>query len=282
MNTNKTRKFAVPVMAAFILAFAFLLSMTGCDKDDDHNPAPPQTKTFVLVHGAFQGAYAWKYVKAQLEAAGQKVVVVELPGHGSDQTPVATLTLNSYRNKVISAITGISGKVVLVAHSAGGSVITGVADSIPEHIEKMVYIAAAIPKNGQSLDDIVGMDASSQLFPNVTPSADGLTGSISNDKVFSIFCQDGSEEVKQLLIANNRPEPLHPQMEKIVLKNNPAAAALPKYYIHTTKDLVAPYELQKKIVAEHGIKNVFTLDSGHCPFLSVPDQVTAILLQIIK
>ncbi|SDZ88688.1 alpha/beta fold hydrolase [Pedobacter hartonius] len=282
MKTQEKRKLTAPVMTALALAFAFLLSMTGCSKDDDHNSSSPQSKTFVLVHGAFQGAYAWKFVKSQLEAAGQKVVVVELPGHGSDQTPPGTLTLKAYRDKVISAISPLTGKVILVAHSAGGSVATAVADTIPDRIEKLVYIAAAIPQNGQSLDDIVGMDPNSQLFPNVTPSADGLTGSIPNDKVFSIFCQDGSEEVRQLLIANNRPEPIKPQMEKIVLKNNPAAAALPKYYIHTTKDLVAPFELQKKIVATAGITNVFTLDSGHCPFLSVPDKVTAILLQIIK
>lgn len=280
MTTQKKRKLAVPVMAAFVLAFAFLLSMTGCSKDD--NPSFPQAKTFVLVHGAFQGAYAWQFVKAQLEAAGQKVVVIELPGHGTDQTPPATITLKSYRDKVVSAITAINGEVVLVAHSAGGAVITAVADTIPERIEKMVYIAAAVPANGQSLVDITSMDTDSQLAAAVIPSADGTTGSIPDDKVFPLFCHDGSEEVKQLLIVNNRPEPFAPQMEKIVLKNIPKTAMIPKYYIYTTQDRVATIDLQKKVVAAAGIKNVFTLDSSHCPFLSMPDKVTGILMQIIK
>jgi pimeloyl-ACP methyl ester carboxylesterase len=280
MKIQKKKNLFRPVMAAFVVAFAFLISMTGCSKDDDSTSS--ESKTFVLVHGAFQGAYAWRFVKAQLEAAGQKVVVIELPGHGADQTPAATITLNSYRDKVVSAITTIKGKVVLVAHSAGGSVITAVADTIPDRIEKMVYIAAAVPVNGQSLHDITSMDTNSLLGPSVIPSADGVTGSIPNDKVFSIFCQDGSEEVKQLLIANNRPEPTAPQLEKIVLKNTSATAMIPKYYIHTTQDRVATFDLQKKVVALAGITNVFTLESSHCPFLSMPDKVTAILLKIIK
>lgn len=271
---------ATPVMAALILAFAVLLSVTGCSKND--NQTSPQPKTFVLVHGAFQGAYAWKYVKAQLEAAGQKVVVVELPGHGADQTPPATITLKSYRDKVVAAIAGVSGKVILVAHSAGGCVITGVADTIPDRIEKMVYIAAAVPANGQSLVDITSTDTKSQLAASIIPAADGITGSIPDDKVFPLFCQDGSEEVKQLLITNNRPEPTAPQVEKIVLKNTAATSVIPKYYIHTTLDRVATIDLQKRIVASAGIKNVFTLESSHCPFLSMPDKVTAILMQIIK
>lgn len=280
MTTQQKRKIAGPMMALLTLAFSMVLLFTGCSKDEltpSHQP-----KTFVLVHGAFQGGYAWQFVKAQLEASGQKVIVVDLPGHGKDQTPPATITLKSYRDKIVSAISGVNGKVILVAHSAGGSAITAVADSVPERIEKMVYIAAAIPTNGQSLYDITSMDTNSQLSAAVVPSADGITGSIPDDKVFSLFCQDGTEEVRRLLIANNRPEPTIPQLEKIVLKNSQATSVIPKYYVHTTLDRVATLDLQKKVAAAAGIKNVFTLNSGHCPFLSMPDKVTAILLEVIK
>ncbi|MGN8057681.1 alpha/beta fold hydrolase [Pedobacter sp. 22163] len=280
MTTQQKRKIARPMMALLTLAFSMVLLFTGCSKDD-LTPSQ-QPKTFVLVHGAFQGGYAWQFVKAQLEASGQKVIVVDLPGHGKDQTPPATITLKSYRDRIVSAISGVNGKVILVAHSAGGSAITAVADSVPERIEKMVYIAAAIPTNGQSLYDITSMDTNSQLSAAIVPSADGITGSIPDDKVFSLFCQDGTEEVRRLLIANNRPEPTIPQLEKIVLKNSQATSVIPKYYVHTTLDRVATLDLQKKVAAAAGIKNVYTLNSGHCPFLSMPDKVTAILLQVIK
>lgn len=278
MKTNQIRKYIGKVTIAFALAFISLIFITGCNKDNDTQVH--SEKTYVLVHGAFQGGYAWNFVKSQLEAAGQKVVVVDLPGHGSDRTPPEVVTLNSYRDKVISAINQVSGKIVLVGHSAGGSVVTGVADSIPEKIESLVYIAAAIPQNGQSLQEITMMDPNSQLFPAVIPAANGVTGSIPDDKVFSLFCHDGSEEVRKLLIMNNRPEPLHPQAEKIVLKNSLATSKIPKYYVRTTLDKVATIDIQNKVIEAAGIKNIFTLNSSHCPFLSMPEKVSQILLQV--
>lgn len=268
------------MLPALILALFSIFFLAGCSKKNDSN-ATPAGKTFVLVHGSFQGPYAWQYVKAQLEQAGQKVVVVELPGHGQDQTPPATLTLNSYRDKVIKAIDSISGKVVLVGHSLGGAVITAVADSIPGRIEKLVYLAGFVPANGQSVIDLNSMDPNSQLTPALMPSADFSTASVANDKLLPIFCQDGNATVNQLLIANNRPEPAPPLYSKIVLKN-PAMVSIPKYYIHTSQDRAITISLQNQMVAAAGITNIYTINSSHSPHLSMPNEVTNILLQIIK
>jgi pimeloyl-ACP methyl ester carboxylesterase len=268
------------LIPALIIAFISILAFAGCSKKNDGN-TPSVNKTFVLVHGSFQGPYAWQYVKAQLEQAGQKVVVVELQSHGQDQTPPATLTLNSYRDKVIAAINAMPGQVVLVGHSLGGAIITAVADSVPNRIEQLVYLAGFVPANGQSVIDLNSMDPNSQLTPALMPSADFTTASVANDKLLSIFCQDGNATINQLLIANNRPEPAAPLYSKIVLKN-PAMANVPKYYIHTTQDRAITITLQNQMVAAAGIKNIFTINSSHSPQLSMPDQVTAILLQIIK
>lgn len=254
-----------------------ILAFTGCSKNNTTLPG----KTFVLVHGSFQGPYAWQYVKAQLQQAGQKVIVVELPGHGLDQTPPATLTLNSYRDKVIDAINGVQGQVILVGHSMGGAVITAVADSIPGRIEKLVYLAGFVPANGQSIIDLSGMDPNSQLTPNLRPSADHTTASVADSLLLPIFCQDGNATINQLLIANNRPEPVAPLYSKIVLKN-PVMATVPKYYIHTTQDRAITITLQNQMVKSAGITNVYTINSGHSPHLSMPNKVTAILMQIIK
>jgi len=59
-------------------------------------------------------------------------------------------------------------------------------------------------------------------------------------------------------------------------------ANVPKYYIHTTEDRAITITLQNQMVAAAGIKNIYTIDSSHSPHLSMPDKVTAILLQIIK
>jgi pimeloyl-ACP methyl ester carboxylesterase len=281
MKTNNKKTGALKgFFPALILAFVSIFAFTGCSKKNDSN-VTPESKTFVLVHGSFQGPYAWQYVKAQLEQAGQKVVVVELPGHGQDQTPPATLTLNSYRDKVIAAINTVPGQVVLVGHSLGGAIITAVADSVQGRIEKLVYLAGFVPANGQSVIDLNSMDQNSQLTPALVPSTDFSTASVADDKLLPIFCQDGNATVNQLLIANNRPEPAAPLYSKIVLKNS-AMANVPKYYIHTTQDRAITITLQNQMVASAGIKNIYTIDSSHSPQLSMPDKVTAILLQIIK
>lgn len=277
MKTNVVRT----LRTSFIGAIVCLLTFTGCKKDDNDNSQPSVSKTFVLVHGAFQAPYAWQFVKTKLEAAGQKVVVIELQGHGQDQTPVSTITIKSYRDKVVTAITAIKGPVVLVGHSLGGAIITAVADSIPDHIEKLVYLAGFVPANNQSIFDLTSMDPNSQFGPNLTFSPDGATAMIANDKIMQVFAQDGNDQVKQLLIANNRPEPIAPQAEKVVLKN-PAFASIAKYYIHTNQDHAITIDLQNKMVAAAGIKNVYTVESGHCPMLTKPDEVTTILLKIIK
>lgn len=279
MTTTLIKNMKRALFSSIVLAFVCLLPFAGCKKDN--NPSPPVYKTFVLVHGAFQAPYAWQFVKAKLEAAGQKVVVIELQGHGQDQTPPSTITLKSYRDRVVAAITAINGPVILVGHSLGGAIITEVADTIPNHIEKLIYLAGFVPANNQSILDLTMMDPNSQFGPNLTFSADGYTAMIANDKIMQVFAQDANQQVTQLLMDNNRPEPIVPQADKVILKN-PGFASVPKYYIHTTLDHAITIDLQNKMVAAAGIKNTYAVSSGHCPMLTKPDSITNILLQIVK
>lgn len=265
-----------------ILSILLMLSATvsfgSCSKTQDSATKP---KTYVLVHGAFQGPYAWKFVKAQLEAKGQRVVVIELPGHGSDMTNPATLSIDAYRDEVVSVINAIEGKVILVGHSMGGMVITATAEKIPLKIEKLVYIAAFVPATGQNIQDLASTDATSILGPNLKPSPDQLTLDISKDKLASIFCADGSAEVKQSLIDNYRAEPAIPFGSPVTV-TAASYGSVDKYYIHTLQDMAIGIDNQNKMAKAAGITAVYTLNSSHCPFLSKPDEVTSILLEIGK
>lgn len=185
-----------------IIVTSFFVS---CSKD--HHLA---SKTFVLVHGAWQAPYVWNTVKSELEKAGQKVIVVELPAHGADFTSPAAVSIDVYSQKVISAVQSVQGKVILVGHSLGGMVVTDVAEKIPSKIEKLVYLAGFVPENGQSLLDLANQDAQSLLGPALIPSKDQLTLDIRKDAITSIFCQDGNDAVKQLVLNNFRPEPAIP------------------------------------------------------------------------
>ncbi|MBL7780102.1 MAG: alpha/beta fold hydrolase [Saprospiraceae bacterium] len=261
-----------------LFAAASILLYSACSDKDDTTPSG---KTYVLVHGSFQGAYAWQFLQPKLEAQGHKVVVVELQAHGNDNTPPSQASITAYRDKVISAIEGLQGKVILVGHSMGGMVISIVAEKIPTRIEKLVYIAGFVPLNGQSLFDLASQDHQSLLGPALMPSADMLTFSLTDASVPPIFCQDGSTAIKQMLIDENRPEPAIPFTQAVSVTSG-AFGSVSKYYIRTTLDNTVGIDLQDQMLAAGNITNIYTIVSGHCPFLTQPDVVTDILLNKIK
>ena len=86
--------------------------------------------TFVLVHGAFHGAWCWYKVIAGLEAAGHRAIAPDLPGHGLDRTPMETCTLDRYVSTVVAAIEAAEEPVVLVGHSLGGVTVSQGAEHV--------------------------------------------------------------------------------------------------------------------------------------------------------
>ena len=258
------------------VAAIFLLA--GCNHGEDF-PAKP--KTFVLIHGAWQAPYVWNTVKAELKSAGQKVVVVELPAHGGDSTSPSLVSIDVYRNKVVDAINKIDGKVILVGHSLGGVVVSEVAEEIPSKIEKLIYIGAFVPANGQSLFDLAGTDQQSLLGPALLFSEDHLLIDVARDSIVNIFCQDASVAAQQLVLQKYRAEPAIPFTNKVVL-TNANFGKVDKYYIYTLLDHAIGINNQHAMSGAANITHTYSLNTGHSPFLSQPDNVTKLLLEIAR
>lgn len=259
-----------------ILLSAVIPALTSCAKDDVEFVAKPQT--YVLVHGAWQAPYVWNEVRTELEQKGNKVIVVELPGHGKDNTPAHTLTMNVYRDKVIDAINKVKGKVILVGHSMGGVVVTAVAEQIPAKISKLVYIGAFVPASGQSLGELANTDPDSKLGPLLTQSADQLTLDVKHDSLTDLFINDGTPAAKKAVLDNYRPEPAIPFGDKVTLTKE-GFGSVEKVYIKTLKDIVISPGLQDRMVAAAGIKTIYTVNTSHSPFLAQPAQVSALLIK---
>lgn len=265
------------ILSLALLIASVLIIFVSCSKDGYVTPV----NTFVLVHGAWQGPYVWSAVKTELESKGQKVIIVELPGHGADTTAPRTLSINAYRDKVVAAINNTSGKVILVGHSMGGVVISAVAEQIPDRIKKLVYVGAFLPANGRSLLDLALQDTQSLLGASLIPSADQLTLDIVRPNIVSIFCQDASDEIKNLVVSNFRVEPAIPFTDKAVLTDS-NFGKVEKCYINTLQDHAIGINLQNQMLAAAHISNTYSVNSGHCPFLSKPDELVNIFLTITK
>jgi pimeloyl-ACP methyl ester carboxylesterase len=130
-----------------------------------HAAAP--LPTFVLVHGAWHGGWCWRRVADRLTAKGHYVVAPTLSGVGErSHLPPGPIDLSTHIDDVVGEIKwkDLDG-IVLVGHSYGGMVITGVAEQLRDRISAIVYLDAFLPADGQSLFDITHT-----VNPPVTPS----------------------------------------------------------------------------------------------------------------
>jgi pimeloyl-ACP methyl ester carboxylesterase len=125
-------------------------------------PLPP-TVTFVFVHGLAGTSFVWAPLTRELALRGYRSLALDLPGHGLDaalplsyQAPqdlaafitarshLADVTLQDYVEHVVAAVRQVSrhGPVILVGQSMGGSIITGVGNTVPDLVSRLVYITA--------------------------------------------------------------------------------------------------------------------------------------------
>ena len=233
-------------------------------------------KTFVFVHGAWSGQYAWAEVRPLLEHAGHRVVTFDLPGHADDSTPLAALSLESYVAATVQRIEAEPGRVVLVGHSMAGMIISQVAEQLPTRIAQLVYVCAYLPRDGQSAFDFP--DPDSLLPANLVVSADQRTATISPEAIVPIFAADCSEAIQQLVVTRHRPEALAPFQGKVTLT---AAnfGRVPKCYVETLHDVGISTNLQRQMLLVDGtVAHVISLNSGHSPFFAKPSELVDILV----
>ena len=238
------------------------------------------SKTYVLVHGAFQDSSAWSEVIPLLEAAGHQVVTVDLPGRHDDPTPLNEITLDSYRDKVIAAVDQQTGPVVLVGHSFAGMTISAVAEAIPDQITALVFVAAYLPVTGDSLASLAEQDKGTKFTDkNFLLAADYSTASVLQDDVVLIFCADCSADFQARTLEQIQPEPLGP-MNTPVTVSAEKFGKVRKVYIETTEDNAVSNLLQKLMLEKTPVDKVITLATGHSPFFVDPAGLTAALLDL--
>ena len=232
--------------------------------------------TYVLVHGAWMGAWAWDDVAAGLRAGGATVEAVELPGHGADTTPLSGATMDAYVAKVGAAVDAAGKPVILVGHSMAGMVITQVAELKADSIAKLVYLAAYLPKDGQKLLDLALEDADSHSGRNANIDEKNGIADIPNESLQDDFLADGSPAAVAKLKASYRPEPLAGFVAPV--KTTAANwGRVMKVYIYTKQDHAVSYALQQRMTAGITLSSTVTLDTSHSPFLSQPAAVVAAL-----
>ena len=235
--------------------------------------------TFVLVHGAWHGAWCWRRLVPLLAAAGQNVLAPDLPGHGADPAPPAGQGLADYVARVLQVIASCDGPVVLVGHSLGGLVVAAVAEAMPERIRRLVFLTAFLPRDGDSLVRICSVDPANPMNAASLRTPDGKCVTVDPARLEPLFYADCPPADVAFAAAHVGPEPIAVMFQSVQVTAE-RFGGVPRAFIRCTRDVVLPLFIQDQMIAASPCDVVLDLPTGHSPFIAAPERLAQMLLDL--
>lgn len=230
--------------------------------------------TYLLIHGAWHGAWCWYKVAPRLKKLGHTVVAPDLPSLGRDKAQPNRISLPLWREFVAGILDAQPEPVILVGHSRGGIVITDVAEHRPDRIRTLVYLTAFLPRDGESLFDLAPQATGSEVAPNMVMSPDKGSCTLPDEVLRSAFYGECSDEDVALARSLLQPEPTLP-LATPVRTTEANFGRIPRVYIQCLRDRAITPPLQKQMYTATPCRQVLTIDTDHSPFLSRPDELVA-------
>jgi pimeloyl-ACP methyl ester carboxylesterase len=237
------------------------------------NQAALEARTFLVAHGAWSAGWSWRKMHPLLQAAGHRLIVPTYTGLG-ERGHLATPEVNLETH--IQDLLGVIRfeeltDIVLVAHSYGGMVATGVTDRMPERIRHLIYVDAFVPRDGQSMLDLVPESHLGMIRKGV---ADGDGWRVPPMPIPA----DTSPEDQQWVERFRMPQPLHCFDRPLKLQHGDTR--VPRTYIYAMRtnpaDAFRPFAERAK--REHwGYREI---DASHSPQITAPAALAALLTDI--
>jgi pimeloyl-ACP methyl ester carboxylesterase len=272
MSPDISRRRVLATGAA--VAGSAALAATAFGTDAAAAPAgttgPRVKPTIVLVHGGYADSSCWSAVIQQLQGNGYTAICGSNPLRGipTDAPYIGSL------------LDSISGPVVVVAHSMGGTVITNAAAG-KSNVEALVYIAAFVPDVGETQADLINKFPGSDVLPVSVPvpytKADGTTGTdlyLSKDGQ-AAFAADISTTAFRVLQATQRPF----DADSFIYPTQAAAwRTIPSWGLVAGRDKAIPPAAERWMYARANCRKVVELaTSSHVAMLSHPGAVADLI-----
>jgi len=237
-------------------------------------------KTYILVHGAWHGGWAWKKVKDTLEAAGSEVHTPDLPGHGETKLPLEEVTMNAYVDHICELLSNQKTSVILVGHSMAGAVISQVSEKMPSKIEKLVYLCAFLLPNGKSVLDAMGEDSKAEFGPRLMFNENQSGAKYDEPTLRETFYNMASESDITEAIPNMLEYQAIAPLATPVEVSTSKFGSIPRVYIKAMQDKVVTPEMQQSFIDELSCQSVYEVDADHAPFMGAASQVSNILMEV--
>ncbi len=234
--------------------------------------------TYVLIHGGGHGGWCYQRVARFLRSSGHEVYTPTMTGLGERAHLLdARVDLRRHIEDVAAVLHFEDlSEVILVGHSYGGMVITGVADRVAERVGRLVYLDAATPVNGQSLHDVAG-----PVIEAVRPFGEVVDGMelvlLPSPDAGLLY---GVTDPADLAWMAERltPHPWRCFTQPLELTDEAALRAIPQYHIVCTSTLATrDPELMARARAEG---RLWDIDTGHDLMITEPEKVAEALLEV--
>jgi pimeloyl-ACP methyl ester carboxylesterase len=236
--------------------------------------------TFVLVPGAWCGAWVWHWLTPYLRGAGHQVHAITLSGLG-ERIDLAHpgIILDTHIMDVVTALefADLRG-VTLVGWSYAGMVIAGVADRVPERLAQVIHLDAYVPEDGQSSYDIDPGDRDADLAaveaagtPGYVPPPLGWIAEAVTD-----------EAVRAVMLERMTPHPLATFAQPIRL-SKPDAATVPRAYVRCIagRDPADPERAYLARVRDDPAWRYREIPVDHLAPVAAPRETAAALLALL-
>jgi pimeloyl-ACP methyl ester carboxylesterase len=239
---------------------------------------PGESKTYVLVHGAWHGGWCWRPVADALRANGHRVFTPTLTGLGERKHLFAReITLDTFIEDLTNLFEMEELKnVVLVGHSFGGSPISGVADRMPDRIGHLVYLDAAVFEGGQSPFSVLPPEVVAARRKLAAEQGLGIAIPAPPVTAFGI-----PEDHPQAGWVRRRLTP-HPlgTYESVLRLEHPVGNSRPRTYIHCTNPVYAPLESSREWVRRQQGWAWQEIATAHDAMVTAPSELARMLLDI--
>jgi pimeloyl-ACP methyl ester carboxylesterase len=252
-----------------IAAGAGLMSMI----DATTAQAQANAKTFVLVHGAWHGGWCWRRVSDLLEKKGHKVFTPTMTGLGERSHLIdPKINLATHITDIVNVIKWEGLKdIVLVGHSYGGSIVSGVAEQAGDKISSIVFLDAFVPDNGDSLASKASQGTRDAIAAVVQK------GDTAMKPISAAFFQV-NEKDRAWVDGMCTPQPIATFTDKSIITGARDRIAK-KAFIRAKGYSSGPFDAAHEKAKASGWR-VYEMPCGHDAMVDMPDRLTEILLEV--